>query len=363
MLQRNKKMDEKETNSKGEIIDQEEEEADRMSILMVSVGILIVAAAMILILLIVLKPFGQAPSKESSSSSSELAGQITVPDIVGMTEDEAEALLSQHRLGIKYKGEEVSEEKEGIIIRQEPKAGEMAQENETVTYIRSSGAKVLMMPDVIDEALSDAAEELTEMGFDALRFEMVYSDEDFGCVIETNPKAEERSKSTDPITLTVSAGEKKGTVTCNLYVGMKEKAALKAAKADNLIVRLLYGQSDLVEEGAVMAQDLTPYSAVASGSVLTLTINRRQPSVAELSAGEEIVVNEPDTYGGNPLRFVLEQTVENVPYEVILEDDKDVTFPYTLSVPSVKGKSGGVIRVYEKKPEGYVPIAFWQLPE
>lgn len=92
---------------------------------------------------------------------------VEVPDIVNNYAYSIDVLLSGSGL---QKGSliyEFSDEPEGIIIRQEPVAGEMVAEGTPINYIVSSGVEkeYRAMPSIIGLQLEEATQQLEDLGF------------------------------------------------------------------------------------------------------------------------------------------------------------------------------------------------------
>jgi serine/threonine-protein kinase len=92
---------------------------------------------------------------------------VEVPDIVNNYAYSIDVLLSGSGL---IKGSlvyEFSDEPDGIIIRQEPSAGEMVAEGTPVNYIVSSGVEkeYRAMPSIIGLQLEEATQQLEDLGF------------------------------------------------------------------------------------------------------------------------------------------------------------------------------------------------------
>ena len=84
----------------------------------------------------------------------------TVPSVVGMTQEEAEATLAEAGFAVAV-NTEPSEEEAGIVIAQDPEGGSEYEEGATVTILVSEGPEAQEMPDVTGEN-GDEAEAFLE---------------------------------------------------------------------------------------------------------------------------------------------------------------------------------------------------------
>ena len=83
------------------------------------------------------------------------AATVTVPGVIGLSEDEAIATLNAEGLAADPISES-SEEEEGTVIAQDPAEGSEAAEGDTVTITVSSGPEEQAMPDVTGQDADEA---------------------------------------------------------------------------------------------------------------------------------------------------------------------------------------------------------------
>ncbi len=89
--------------------------------------------------------------------------EVDVPDLTGMTQQEAEAKLSE--LGLVGEAtEEANDADEGTVFDQSPKGDEKVEKGETVTYKISTGPDTVKVPDVRGYSESQAKAMLEEEG-------------------------------------------------------------------------------------------------------------------------------------------------------------------------------------------------------
>ncbi|MGI8709183.1 MAG: Stk1 family PASTA domain-containing Ser/Thr kinase [Actinomycetota bacterium] len=99
------------------------------------------------------------------------AATVTVPDVIGSSEDEAIAALDAEGLAADSITAP-SDEAEGTVIAQEPAGGSEAAEGDTVTITVSSGPEEQAMPDVTGEDADDAETALEDnLGLDVTQEE------------------------------------------------------------------------------------------------------------------------------------------------------------------------------------------------
>jgi len=92
--------------------------------------------------------------------------QFAVPDIVVMTQGEAEELFAKHDIHLQINGREYSPDKpEGVVLIQLPPAGMMIKKGRIVRIVISAGARVGEVPDVFGLPLRQADLAIQEAGF------------------------------------------------------------------------------------------------------------------------------------------------------------------------------------------------------
>jgi serine/threonine protein kinase len=309
----------------------------------------------------------------TSSSSSEKTGQVAVPNIVGMTEEQAQNTASQYNLGIKYQGEKASDEAEGTIIEQNPAAGTSVDKNSTITYYVSSGPATVAVPSgLVGSSLTEAQNALTQAGFTNITVEKAESESvDIGDVISVSPDEGSKISVSDKITLTVSTGSSNASITVSDYKGMSLEEAQADAQSDGLIVSVKYGTSDTVDQGAVMEQSISRGTEVPAGTEIVFTVNDPDKAAGSTSSSTSssdstaawtctAKLGQPSNYTGNAYRLTLKQTVDGVEQETTIDEGDTITFPYVLKITGADGVTDGTVYLYELTDDGsYTPRVTW----
>ncbi len=210
--------------------------------------------------------------------------EYVVPDIVGRTVEEAEAMAEIRGIfEIVEDGHEYSSEyPEGQIIRQTPEADrkkknagkELMQINVTI----SNGARSGAMLDVVGtEALAARLRIIQTAGLTELNLNVVtaeeqeYHDEiEAGCVIRTEPEAGVMLSEGDTVTLVVSKGPKIVYSTMVPCVGETVEAVQLLMDGLNLEAEFTSVESS-EPEGTVLTQSVDTGTDVPEGTVVTFT--------------------------------------------------------------------------------------------
>ncbi|MFD5971946.1 MULTISPECIES: Stk1 family PASTA domain-containing Ser/Thr kinase [Streptomyces] len=171
---------------------QPQKKSNLSTILLVVAGILVLIGAILI---------GKAVFSDSGTDA-----QISVPNLVGSTVEEAEQLAERSEIVLKVGGEEPCEQQEkGKVCSQDPKDGTM-EKNGTVTVMVSSGAPKVEVPDVLEKSEDGARKALEDKGF-SVNVTAVESDKTEGTVIEQKPKGGSEAEDGSEVTITVAKKE------------------------------------------------------------------------------------------------------------------------------------------------------------
>jgi serine/threonine-protein kinase len=133
--------------------------------------------------------------------------QVEVPRVVGQTEEEATAALTDAGFEVRTQDRETSDAEAGEVVAQDPEGGASASEGSTVTITVARAPQVEDVPDVTGSTLEEALAELQEAGFDVDPSDVEVQDPDeVGVVQSQDPDggSEARPGSTVEITIGVA---------------------------------------------------------------------------------------------------------------------------------------------------------------
>ena len=119
----------------------------------------------------------QTKTEASDTSESDDDGMVTVPNLVGKTEDEAKNITKDMKLGIQPMGEEASNQAKGTISSQDIPKGSKVEQYTTIKYYISKGAQKITIPDVDGQTGVDAQQTLEDLGLQ-VNVQKEYSDTD-----------------------------------------------------------------------------------------------------------------------------------------------------------------------------------------
>ena len=295
-----------------------------MKILMIVAGV--VVALLILFLVGSAAGFFSGPGLVQNEQE-----MVKVPDLRGMTEEEARKELEGTDLGMKVENERQpsNQYEEGEIMSQDPAEDTEVAKNSTITVVISSGeeAKMVKVPNIVDRTEEEAEKSLQAAKLTVVHGEAQFSDEiDAGRVISSDPEAGTEVEEGTEVTIVISLGKDQAKVP-----ELRNKSASEAEgalKDAGLAGSASEEYSDSVEAGLVISQSIDAGEKVDKGTTVSYVVSKgpetkyvtvpnlvgKTRSAAEkalrdagLSVGE---VNE-DYVRNNDVNLVVDQSISS----------------------------------------------------
>ena len=251
-----------------------------ITIMGIAAGVIIVA----LIIFILVSffgdfKFGGSSNKANTETSETQTDGIEVPDLKGLTFDEAKEQLNAKGLGIKKNAGTVASDQydEGQIVSQTPDALTKAEANTTVEVTLSSGKGEVSVPSVTGMDETTAYNTLTNSGFTPVKDYAYSADVAQGNVIEQSPNAGLLAKSGDNVKIVISRGEEQAEATSVAVpgvTGLTEDAARSAIQNVGLAVgNVSSAYSDSVASGQIISQSPVADTAVDAGTEVDFVVS------------------------------------------------------------------------------------------
>ena len=240
-----------------------------MKILMIVAGVVVA----LLVLFLVANAAGFFSGPGLTQNESEL---VEVPDLRGMTEEQARKELEGTELGLKVENDPQPSNQydEGEIMSQDPAPGDEVEAHSTITVVLSSGeeAKMTEVPNVVGKSEAEA-EKLIQDANLIVRHDSDYSSEvEEGDVISSDPKAGTEVEEGTEVTIVISLGAEQATVP---DLRNKTASAAESALADaGLSGSASEEYSDSVPEGQVISQSIDPGQKVDKGTTVSYVVSR-----------------------------------------------------------------------------------------
>lgn len=260
-----KPLDKKEETEQDNSFLEEREEKNRLPIILAAVLLLILISLAGVYLLI----------------SSRDVKEVKVPNVVGLTIDEAIQKIENAGLEYTTKSEESATVDEGLVIRTEPKAGSTKTMGSTVTIVESTGKEFLVLEDYTGKNYYEIKAKLelkgikVEMRTKAVENASDYKDKE-DLIIDQEPKynkdEEIKLYAKDSVILYIPE--------VDVYPDMvKEKWTLSQvkdlAKEYNLTLDIVYKETTEIEENIVLSQGRDPGDPIYEGYTLKVTISKK----------------------------------------------------------------------------------------
>jgi eukaryotic-like serine/threonine-protein kinase len=197
---------------------------------------------------------------------------VEVPDVVGQSQTDASRTLTEAGFLVNAVPVEDNEVDEGLVVSQDPPAGQQIAKGSQVTINVSSGAGLIAVTDVTNQSENTARSNLQRAGFTNIQSRQEASgDIAPGTVIRTDPAAGTEIAAGDPIALIVSSGAEQvqvppvqGLTEANARTAL-ENAGLEA----NVQPQPVQNEN---QDGIVVQSSPTAGNQVPRGSTVTLFV-------------------------------------------------------------------------------------------
>ena len=218
-------------------------------------------------------------------SSGEEAKTTTIPNVVGMSEADAEKALQAKNLVVK-KGDPVYSDdvEQGEVVSVSPSEGAEVKEGTTVTLVISKGNQPATVPKLTGKSQSDAEAALSQAGLSGNATEDYSDTVEEGVIISQDTDAGKEVSKGTTIGYVVSKGPKMTVVTVPSILSFDKNAAEKKLKEAGLVPKYL-GEDDSVNEygqGQVSYQSISAGTQVEKGTTVQYKVSKgSQPSAPD----------------------------------------------------------------------------------
>lgn len=214
---------------------------------------------------------------------------IRVPEIVGMTLEQAKVALEREGLDLVEAGTEKSSKKEGTILEVDPNEGTIVESGAKIRVIVSSGADKVKMPDFKESDVMTVKTFLTKNGVTNIRTVDEYNNEiPNGIVIKTDPGVGVEVTQDTEVTIYVSKGKETKYVRVENYVGLSyEVAKTNLENAGLVVIRGEDKKTDDESQDGNVATQTNVNKNVEEGSSISLRVWKYiEPEKETIKVGE-----------------------------------------------------------------------------
>ena len=220
----------------------------------------------------VLCPFHKIASKK-----------VSVPSVIGKTEEEAKTTLNSLGLGYKATYQPSNTIPEGTVISQGTSSGTKVAKNTTITLSISSGPESSSVPNVVGQDQVGASSLLESAGF-KVSVKQSYSDSvEQGKVISQSPSGSTTVSPGSTVTITVSQGKETKMVTVPNVVGMNSTDAQNTLTSLGLNYSIVETKDTNVEKGKVISTSPSAGQQVEEGTSVKIYVSKGQETTTAAS--------------------------------------------------------------------------------
>lgn len=213
--------------------------------------------------------------------------EVELPNLVGMSKEEAQKEAENLKLKIEIKEEEFNKEvPEGFIISQDPKYIEKynVKEGSTITVVVSKGQEKTKVPNVKGKSQEEALQLLEAANLKTEIIEETSKTVKEGYVISQETEPDEEVFAGDTVKIHISKGTGIKQVNVVSVIGQSEANAKTTLTGLGLKVNVAYEEDTSKADGIVLKQSLEGGKTVNEGTTVTITVNK-------VTKANEITVN------------------------------------------------------------------------
>jgi len=198
--------------------------------------------------------------------------KIVVPEVIGMTENEAVDALTAVELAVGPIERVFSEEPSGTVLSQSPEPGVELEVAGEVSLTVSKGKELFAMPDLVGMTEDEALQALRDAGFELDTIKREFNkDVPDGQVFKQEPVAGANVPGGSLVTLYVSKGTELAKVPD--VVGKKQGEAKTTLEKAGFSVKVVDESSDTVATGLVIRQTPDGGVSVDAGSSISIVVS------------------------------------------------------------------------------------------
>lgn len=269
-----------------------------------------------------------------------------VPQIKGLTQEQAQSMLESEGFAYEFETTETSEVEPGQVASTTPAIGSEVQEGDTITvYIRES-----QLPSLWGMTADEAEKEIRNAGYVPKRGSDVFSEKtEEGKVAYTEPKQGAAVAAGSTITYHISKGAELVKVP-DLLNKTKSQAKSALKKAGLALGKTSSSYSDNFEKNKVCVQSKSYGTKVKKGTTVDITLSLGQEKTYIYKMSGTVRIDSPFDYETDPaatIKIVLKQDGKT---KTILNREMTYNdFPLSFSEDDVIGfsSSQGELSIYK----------------
>jgi eukaryotic-like serine/threonine-protein kinase len=200
------------------------------------------------------------------------SGLTEVPEVIGQTQELAEAQLKDAGFKVEKVEEQTADAEDGTVIAQDPEAGRRTKRGSTVTITVAVGVPMVQVPSgLIGSQVTEATATLQASGLEVDAREDPASIGEPGTVTAVDPQEGSSVEAGSTVIVYYVAG---GLVPVPNVVQQEEDDAEEMLEEAGFRVRTFRQQSDDAPSGTVIQQDPAAETQLPQGSTVTIVVAR-----------------------------------------------------------------------------------------
>jgi beta-lactam-binding protein with PASTA domain len=201
---------------------------------------------------------------------------VAVPDVVGMTLEEATAAIED--VGLVVGSVQEVEDSEGlgtpgVVLAQSPEAGAEANEGDAVELEVLGEKEMATVPDIVGLEQAEAEAAITEAGLEPATYEEYDEEVPAGAVYGQAPDPGTKVEPGSKVVVGVSKGPAPASAVVPDVVGQSEADATKAIGDAGLKPEVFRAYDDTVAKGVVTRQSPSASAEVVPGTTVGLLVS------------------------------------------------------------------------------------------
>lgn len=222
--------------------------------------------------------------------------ETIVPDIEGMTKDEAQKALKDAKLKMDIEEEIASLQYEkDTIISQDPSAGRSLKKGAKVMVKISTGADGnVLVPNVVNYEVDNAISTLEKAGFKVSVIEENDDSVQKGNIIRQSPSAGSEADMGDTVRIYVSGGVAKSEISVPNVIGKSLAQAKNALESVGLTVGNVAEVESESAVGTVVGQSPKSGAKIEKGGAVALNVSKGESSITPEPTSDTQPTSEPD---------------------------------------------------------------------
>lgn len=275
----------------------------------------IITAALLFVMIAVVVPKALF---NSDRGQIEQNMKVKVPDLKGVTEDEARTILKARKLEMNVSGnEENYKYKNREVLSQSPLSGDEVEEGSTVNVVINVLPESVKVPRLEGKTLEEAQDIVNELDLRIADIKYEFSEDvDSDKIISQSPEAGSDVTKDQKISIVISKGVDESKEDIPDVIGISKKAATKTLEKLGFEVKTVEQASNMVEKGEVV--DYSPKENAKKGDTITIYVSSGKEDPETDDSEDE---DENTTDSNKPINSSYSKDPVSTNFNVRVPDD------------------------------------------